>query len=133
MAKPGALSILGRVFGARKYPTPEPTDEQVAAVDVPRMLDTARERGDERPDNEIAAALLLGADLTAERHRHPEIRGRAAAAAVATRDWLVARVGEHETARLLSESLGPVGEDGTTARSGPRDKPPRPPRPRYGG
>ena len=133
MARPTALTLLGRVFGARKYPTPQPTDEQVAAVDVPRMLDQARARGDRRPDNEIAAALLLGADLTAERHRDPELRSRAAAAAVATRDWLVARVGEDETARLLSESLGPVGEDGTTARDGPREKQPRPPRPRFGG
>jgi hypothetical protein len=133
MAKLGALTLLGRVFGARKYPTRQPTEEEVAAVDVPRMLDKARERGDARPDNEIAAALLLGADLTAERHRDAEMRRRAAAASVATRDWLVARVGEHETARLLSESLGPIGEDGTTARSGPRDRPPRPPRPQYGG
>jgi hypothetical protein len=35
---------------------------------------------------------------------------------VATRDWLVARVGEHEAARLLSRSLGPVGEDGSIAK-----------------
>jgi hypothetical protein len=116
MAKPGALTLLGRVFGARKYPTPQPTDEDVAAVDVWRMLERARGRGDRRSDDEIAAALLLGADLTAERHRDPEMRRRAAAAAVATRDWLVARVGEDETARLLSESLGPISEDGTTAR-----------------
>jgi hypothetical protein len=116
MARPGALSILGRVFGARKYPTAAPTPEEVAAVDVPRMLDQARARGDERSDNEIAAALLMGADLTAERHRDAELRQRAAAAAVATRDWLVARVGEDETARLLADSLGPIGEDGTTAR-----------------
>jgi hypothetical protein len=129
----GALSVLGRVFGARRYATVKPSDEEVAAVDVPRMLGQARARGDERSDDEIAAALLLGADLTAERHPDAELRQRAAAASVATRDWLVARVGEDETARLLSQSLGPIGEDGTTARSAPRAKSPRPPRPRYGG
>jgi hypothetical protein len=104
------VSLLSRAFGARRYVTARPTDEQVAAVDIPRMLEQARARGDQRSDNEIAAALLLGADLTAERHRDPELRQRAAAASVATRDWLVARVGEDETARLLSVSLGPVGE-----------------------
>jgi hypothetical protein len=124
---------LWRIFGGRRYVTGRPTDEQVAAVDVPRMLDRARARGDRRSDNEIAAALLLGADLTAERHRDPELRQRAAAASVATRDWLVARVGEDETARLLSVSLGPVGEDGTTARRAGGGRTPRPPRPRFGG
>jgi hypothetical protein len=127
------VGLLARVFGARRYATARPTDEQVAAVDVARMLDKARARGDRRPDNEIAAALLMGADLTAERHRDPELRQRAAAASVATRDWLVKRVGEDETARLLSVSLGPIGEDGTTARSGRRGRPPRPPTPRFGG
>jgi hypothetical protein len=133
MARPGALSLLGRVFGARRYATPKPSDEDVAAVDLPRMLDQARARGDERSDDEIAAALLLGADLTAERHRDPDLRRRAAAASVATRDWLVARVGEDETARLLADSLGPIGEDGTTARGSRRGRAPRPPRPRFGG
>jgi hypothetical protein len=127
------LSILSRVFGARRYATARPTDEQIAAVDVPRMLDQARARGDDRSDNEIAAALLIGADLTAERHPDGELRQRAAAASVATRDWLVARVGEDETARLLSVSLGPIGEDGTLPRTPRRTRPPRPPRPRYGG
>jgi len=111
------VSILSRIFGARRYATVRPTDEQIAAVDVPRMLDQARARGDDRTDDEIAAALLLGADLTAERHPDHELRQRAAAASVATRDWLVARVGEDETARLLSVSLGPVGEDGTLPRT----------------
>jgi hypothetical protein len=111
------MSIVSRIFGARRYATARPTDEQVAAVDVPRMLDQARARGDDRSDDEIAAALLMGADLTAERHPDRELRQRAAAASVATRDWLVARVGEDETARLLSVSLGPVGEDGTVARN----------------
>jgi hypothetical protein len=110
------LGLLSRVFGARRYATAKPTNEQIAAVDVARMLDQARARGDTRPDDEIAAALLLGADLTAERHPDPELRQRAAAASIATRDWLVGRVGEHETARLLSASLGPIGEDGTMPR-----------------
>ena len=95
------------------------------------MLDLARARGDRRPDNEIAAALLLGADLTAERHPDPELPQRAAAASVATRDWLVTRVGEDEAARLLSASLGPVGEDGSTARRARGDRTPRP-TPRFG-
>jgi hypothetical protein len=127
------LGLLARVFGARRYATAQPTEEQVAAVDVPRMLDQARARGDRRPDNEIAAALLMGADLTAQRHPDPELRQRAAAAAIATRDWLVSRVGEDETARLLSDSLGPIGEDGTTPRTARRGRTPRPPRPRFGG
>jgi hypothetical protein len=114
------MSRFGRIFGARRYATARPTDEQVAAVDVPRMLDQARARGDDRSENEIAAALLLGADLTAERHPDPELRQRAAAASVATRDWLVDRVGEAETARLLSVSLGPIAEDGTMPRRRPR-------------
>lgn len=126
------MSWLSRVFGARRYPTAHPSEEEVAAVDVERMLDQARARGDRRPDNEIAAALLVGADLTAERHRDADLRARAAAAAVATRDWLVARVGEDETVRLVATSLGPVGEDGTTART-PLRRPPRPPSARFGG
>src|SRR4051812_38716097 len=97
------------------------------------MLEKARARGDRRPDDEIGAALLVGADLTAERHPDPELRQRAAAASVATRDWLVTRVGEDEAARLLSVSLGPIGEDGTMPRSTHRGRPPRPPRPRLGG
>ncbi len=111
------MNRLARVFGARRYATARPTDVQVAAVDVARMLEQARARGDRRSDDEIAAALLVGADLTAERHSDPELRQRAAAASVATRDWLVARVGEDETARLVSVSLGPVGEDGTMPRT----------------
>jgi hypothetical protein len=96
------------------------------------MLDVARARGDRRPDDEIAAALLIGADLTAERHPDRELRRRAAAASVATRDWLVARVGEDETVRLLSVSLGPIGEDGTTPRRARGGRAPRSPRPRFG-
>jgi hypothetical protein len=126
------VSLFSRAFGARRYATARPTDEQVAIVNVPRMLDQARARGDRRPDNEIAAALLMGADLTAVRHADPELRQRAAAASVATRDWLVSRIGEDETARLLSVSLGPVGEDGTMPRSARRGRTPRPARPRFG-
>jgi hypothetical protein len=127
------MRSLSRVFGARRYSTARPTEEQIAAVDVPRMLDQARARGDSRSDNEIAAALLVGADLTAERHRDPDLRQRAAAASVATRDWLVARVGEDETAHLVSVSLGPVGEDGSLPRTARRGRTPRPPTPRFGG
>jgi hypothetical protein len=110
------VGALSRIFGARRHAVARPTDEQVAAVDVPGMLDLARARGDRRPDDEIAAALLMGADLTAQRHPDPELRRRAAAASVATRNWLVARVGEDEAGRLLSASLGPIGEDGSTPR-----------------
>jgi hypothetical protein len=110
------MSFLSRIFGARRHATPQPSEEEVAAVDVPGMLELARDRGDRRPDDEIAAALLMGADLTAVRHSDADVRRRAAAASVATRDWLVARVGQVEAARLLSSSLGPVGEDGRTAR-----------------
>jgi hypothetical protein len=125
-------NLLSRIFGARRHVTPRPSDEEIAAVDVPRMLDVARARGDRRPDDEIAAALLMGADLTAERHPDPELRRRAAAASIATRDWLVARVGEDEAARLLSVSLGPIGEDGSTPRARRGGRAPRPPRPRFG-
>lgn len=119
------VNWFARIFGARRHTTPQPSEAEVAAVDVPRMLDLARARGDRRPDDEIAAALLLGADLTAERHPDAELRSRAAAASVATRDWLVARVGEDEAARLLSASSGPIGEDGTTARRARGARPPR--------
>lgn len=111
------MSLIARLFGARHHSTPQPSAEEVAAVDVPRMLALARERGDRRSDDEIAAALLMGADLTATRHRDEDLRRRAAAASVATRDWLVARVGEEETARLLAASSGPIGEDGVVPRS----------------
>jgi hypothetical protein len=126
------VNLLARIFGARRHVTPQPSDEEVAAVRVPRMLDQARARGDRRPDDEIAAALLMGADLTAERHPDPEMRRRAAAASVATRDWLVARVGEDEAARLLSASSGPIGEDGTTPRAPRGARAPRPSRARFG-
>jgi hypothetical protein len=116
------VHIVSRVFGARRYPRPQPSDGDVAAVDVPRMIEQARARGDVRSDDEILAALLMGADLTAERHPDPELRQRAAAASVAIRDRLVDRVGEDEAIRLLSATSGPIAEDGTTARRPRRDR-----------
>jgi hypothetical protein len=110
------MHIVSRIFGARRYPRAQPSDADVAGIDVPRMIEQARARGDARSDDEIVAALLLGADLTAERHPDPELRQRAEAAARALRDDLVDRVGEVEAARLVSKSSGPIGEDGTTAR-----------------
>jgi hypothetical protein len=111
------VNLIARIFGARRHVVAQPSDEEVAAVRVAHMLDLARERGDRRSDDEIAAALLMGADLTAERHPDPDLRRRAAAASVATRDWLVARVGEDEAARLVSSSVGPIGEDGSMPRA----------------
>lgn len=110
------MHIVSRIFGPRRYERERPSDADVAAVDVTRMVEQARARGDTRSEDEILAALLLGADLTAERHPDPELRERAAAAAHALRERLVERVGEVETARLVSKSAGPVAEDGTTAR-----------------
>jgi hypothetical protein len=112
----GRVHIVSRIFGARRHPRPEPTAGEVAAVDVERMVEQARARGDVRSDEEVLAALLLGADITAERHPDPELRRRAAAASLATRDRLVERVGEDEAARLLADSAGPVAEDGTLGR-----------------
>jgi hypothetical protein len=110
------MRAFGRIFGARRHERTAPTDEAVAAVDVPAMIELSRARGDGRPDEEIVAALLLGADLTAERHPDAELRARGSAASVALREWLVGRVGPVEAERLLAASAGPVGEDGTTAR-----------------
>jgi hypothetical protein len=110
------VHILSRIFGPRRHARAQPTDAELAAVDVPRMLEQARARGDVRSDDEILAALLMGADLTAERHPDPELRRRAAAASIATRDTLIERVGEEEAVRLLAASAGPIGEDGTTSR-----------------
>lgn len=109
------MHIVSRIFGARRYATKQPTAEEVAAIDVAGMIEQARSRGDTRSDDEVVAALLLGADLTAERHSDPELRRRAAAAALALRNRLVDHVGEVEAARLVSSSAGPVAEDGTTA------------------
>lgn len=110
------VHIVSRIFGARRYDRAQPSEDDVAAVDMERMIDQARARGDVRSDDEILAALLIGAELTAERHPDPELRRRAAAASLAIRDRLVDRVGEDEAARLLSKSSGPIGEDGTTPR-----------------
>lgn len=111
------MNLLAQLFGARRrHDVPTPSAADVAAVDVPRMLDQARDRGDRRSDDEIAASLLVGADLTAERHPDADLRRRAAAAAVATRNWLTARVGEEETLRLAHDSVGPIAEDGTLPR-----------------
>ncbi len=116
------VHIVSRIFGARRHARTQPTDAEVAAVDVPRMIDHARARGDDRSEDEILAALLLGADLTAERHPDPDLRRRAAAASAATRDRLVDRVGEDEAVRLLAASSGPIGEDGTMPRRPRRDR-----------
>jgi hypothetical protein len=115
------VNFFGQLFGARRrHDVPTPDDADVAAVDVPRMLDRARDRGDRRTDVEIAASLLVGADLTAERHPDADLRRRAAAAAVATRRWLEARVGEEQTIRLVHDSAGPIGEDGELPRGARR-------------
>jgi hypothetical protein len=110
------VSLLRRVFGSRRYERPEPGPQDIARVDVPRMIATARERGDRRTDPEVVAALVLGADLTAERHRDSDMRLRGAAAFEACRRWLVEHVGEDEAARLLTESEGPVDEQGRMVR-----------------
>lgn len=110
------MSIMRRLFGHHTGPRPEPTDEEVAAVDVEGMIATARERGDTRSDEEVVAALFEGAEVTADRHRDEAMRRKAAAASAATLKWLVGRVGEDEAARLLSETDGPVDEQGRTAR-----------------
>lgn len=111
------MSIIGRIFGSRRHATPAPTPEQVARVDVAGMIATARERGDVRDDHEVVASLIVGADFTAERHHDPDIRGRAAAASVATSRWLVERVGEERAAHLLAASEGPVDAQGRIRRA----------------
>jgi len=110
------VSLLARFFGTRRHPVPVPTPEEVAAVDVEGMIAIARERGDRRSDEEVVAALLLGAEFTASRHRDESLRVRASAAATALTRWLAARVGEDEAARLLSVSEGAVDEAGRYQR-----------------
>ena len=110
------MNLIARLFGPKQHPRPEPTAADVAAVDVDRMLATARERGDARAEDEVLAALLVGADDTAQRHRDEDFRRRAAAAAVAVRDRLVGRVGEDRATELFVASAGPVGEDGRPRR-----------------
>jgi hypothetical protein len=80
------------------------------------MIATARKRGDRRTDAEVVAALMLGADLTAGRHEDADMRLRGAAAHEVCRRWLIERAGEDEAARLLTESEGPVDEQGRMAR-----------------
>ncbi len=110
------MGIFQALTGRRRHERPEPSLDDIAAVDVARMIATARERGDQRPDAEVVAALVLGADMTADRHPDADLRLRGAAAFEACRRWLVDRVGEEEGARLLAESEGPVDEQGRTAR-----------------
>jgi hypothetical protein len=110
------MSIIGRVFGRRRFERPEPGAADIARIDVTRMIATARERGDRRTEPEVVAALMLGADMTADRHPDPEMRLRAAAAFEACRRWLVGYVGKDAAARLLSESLGPIDEQGRMRR-----------------
>ena len=108
--------MIRRLLGRRSYDRPEPGPEDVARVDVERMVATARERGDARTEPEVVAALMIGADLTADRHHDADMRLRGAAAYEACRRWLVERVGEEEGARLLVESAGPVDEQGRMSR-----------------
>jgi hypothetical protein len=110
------MNLIGRLFGPRQHPRPEPSAEDVAAVDVDRMVATARERGDGRDEDEVLAGLLVGADFTAQRHKDESMRLRAAAAGEAVRNRLVARVGEERAAELFIDSAGPVGEDGRPRR-----------------
>jgi hypothetical protein len=88
----------------------------VAAIDVDRMITTARERGDQRREEEVLAALLFGAEVSADRHPDPELRLRASAAAIAVRDRLVADVGEERAVALLAATEGPVDEQGRAHR-----------------
>ena len=108
--------MLRRLLGRRRYERPEPGPQDLARVDVAKMIATARERGDRRTDPEVVAALMLGADMTADRHHDPDMRLRAAAAFEVCRTYLVAHAGEDTAARLLSESEGPVDEQGRARR-----------------
>ena len=110
------MNLIGRLFGPKQHERPEPSAADVAAVDVDRMVATARERGDARDEDEVLAALLVGADFMAQRHKDEGLRLRAAAASVAVRDRLVGRVGEERAAELFVASAGPVGEDGRPRR-----------------
>jgi hypothetical protein len=110
------VSIFGRLLRGRRFERPEPTPDDIARVDVGGMIATARERGDQRTDPEVVAALVLGADLTAERHADEDMRLRGASAFEACRRWLVERVGEDGAAHLIAESEGPVDQLGRMAR-----------------
>ena len=106
------MNLIGRLFGPKRHPRPTPSPADVAAIDVDRMIATARERGDPREEAEVLAALLAGAEMTAEGHRDADLRLRAAAAAIAVRDRLVAMVGQERAAELLSSTHGPVDQRG---------------------
>jgi hypothetical protein len=110
------VTIIGRLFGSRRHANREPTPDEVADVDLDRMIAIARERGDRRSDPEVVASLVIGAEVTAERHHDADMRARAVAASVAATRWLVASEGEEEAARLLSTSDGPVDEAGQARR-----------------
>ena len=110
------MSFVRRLVGGRRYERPVPGPDDIARADVAGMIRTARERGDRRPEPDVVAALMLGADLTADRHGDPDMRVRAAAAFEACRRWLVEQVGDEEAARLLTTSEGPVDQQGRTAR-----------------
>lgn len=110
------MNLLSRLLGPRSHPRADATPADVARVDVDRMIETARGRGDRRSEPEVIAALLVGAEFTAERHHDPDLRLRAAAAAVAVRDRLVAQVGQEEAVRLFSTSDGPVDDQGRARR-----------------
>ncbi len=110
------MSLLGRLFGRRNHDRPEPTEDDVARIDIAKMIATAVERGDRRTEPEVVAALLLGADQVAVGHPDADLRLRAAAAYEACRRWLLDAVGEDVAARLISESAGPIDEQGRMRR-----------------
>lgn len=110
------MNLIARLFGSKQHPRHEPTPDEVAAVDVDRMIATARERGDRRGEPEVLAALLLGAEMSADRHPEAEFRRRAAAASAALRDRLRALVGDDRAAELLAATEGPVDEQGRPQR-----------------
>ena len=110
------MGIVSRIFGRRRYERPEPGPEDLARIDLSKMIATARERGDDRTEPEVVAALQLGAGLTADRHPDADMRLRAAAAFEVCRRWLVGYVGEDAAARLISESRGPIDEQGRMKR-----------------
>jgi hypothetical protein len=110
------MSIIGRLFGPRRHANRPPTADEVARVDVQAMIATARERGDVRPDAEVVASLVLGAEFTAERHHDADLRVRAVAASAATTEGLVSWVGSEHAQRLIADSEGPVDEQGRPRR-----------------
>ena len=110
------MSILRRLLGRRHHERPTPGEDDIAAIDISKMIATARERGDRRTEPEVVAALLLGADMVAVGHHEPDMRLRAAAAYEACRRWLLDVAGEDAAARLISESEGPIDEQGRMRR-----------------